>query len=546
MNQNKVVIAGAGTMGASLAQVYGMAGWETFLYNRSAAGLERAKGLIDLNQKTMVCEGLITSAESAEMYQHIHFTTDLEVFSDTPLVVESIIENLDSKRSFWAEISPLTPSDALLSTNTSGLSITRIAEAVVRPERFMGQHWLNPPHLLPLCEIVVGQKTEDTYVQKMYDLVSGLNKEPVIVKDISGFLANRLQFALLREALYIVENGYASCEDIDTVLKAGLGLRYSALGPLGVADFGGLDVFEKINSYLNEDLCDAKNGSALLKKLVEEGHLGVKSGKGFYDYSGDKAAQAIQFRDRMYIDLAKVLYFRKHTSSIYSRVSVRKFTDQPVEKDKVIAMIRAAMQAPSAHNQQPWEFYVVSDPEMLEKLSHISRYSSCIRNAPMAIVSAYRTTSLSAPDYPQIDMSIAMENLWLETLRSSPSDIPPKPATSRTASMRIKYTGYLVNSEVLSKQLRTVFLIPVCLISLPHIRSFTAAYLSAADTMTPSREFGILLCPAGHICRSIISADFTGRSSISFLATETESAGCCLLHSFRELYFSSRPRIPRS
>ena len=117
----------------------------------------------------------------------------------------------------------------------------------------------------------------------------------------------------------------------------------------------------------------------------------------------------------MYIDLAKVLYFRKHTSSIYTRVSVRKFTDQPVEKDKVIAMIRAAMQAPSAHNQQPWEFYVVSDPEMLEKLSHISRYSSCIRNAPMAIVSAYRTTSLSAPDYPQIDMSIAMENLWLET-----------------------------------------------------------------------------------------------------------------------------------
>ena len=174
----------------------------------------------------------------------------------------------------------------------------------------MGQHWLNPPHLLPLCEIIVGEKTSPENVRKMRELVAGLNKQPVVVKDINGFIVNRLQFAMLREALYIVDSGAASFEDVDTVLKAGMGLRYAALGPFGVADFGGRDTFEHINSYLNADLCDAKEGGARLKAMVEEGRLGVKSGSGFYDYSGDKAQKAIQERDRLYIELAKVLYYR--------------------------------------------------------------------------------------------------------------------------------------------------------------------------------------------------------------------------------------------
>ncbi len=311
MNPKKVVVAGAGTMGASLAQVYGLAGWDVVLYNRSESGLKRAENLIALNQKTLVEEAIVTPEESEAMLERIQMSTDKQAFADSALVVENIVENLSAKRAFWAEISPLTPEDALLSTNTSGLHISEIAEAVARPERFMGQHWINPPHLLPLCEIVVGNKTGEEYVRKMRELVVSLGKQPVIVKDINGFLVNRIQFALLREALYIVENGFASCEDVDTVLKAGMGLRYAALGPFGVADFGGLDTFEHITSYLNADLCDKKEGSAMLKELVEQGKLGVKTGSGFYDYSGDKAAEAIRERDRMYIELAKVLYFKK-------------------------------------------------------------------------------------------------------------------------------------------------------------------------------------------------------------------------------------------
>lgn len=309
--QNKVVVAGAGTMGASLAQVYARAGWDTVLYNRSASGLERAKNLIRLNQETFVKEEILTAQESEDLLARIKMTTEKADFADAALVVENIVEDLDAKQAFWGEISQLAPEDALLATNTSGLHITDIAKACKHPERFMGQHWLNPPHLLPLCEIIAGEKTSPENVQKMRTLVESLGKQPVVVADINGFIINRIQFALLREALHIVDIGAATLEDVDTVLKAGMGLRYAALGPFGVADFGGLDTFDHINSYLNAELDDSKVGNKRLHEMVEAGKLGVKSGQGFYDYSGDKADAAIRERDRLYIELAKVLYFKK-------------------------------------------------------------------------------------------------------------------------------------------------------------------------------------------------------------------------------------------
>ena len=306
----KAVIAGAGVMGASLAQVYARAGYQVLLWGRRESSLEKGRALIALNQSTLVKESILSQAESDLLISRIHYTCDKRCFAEegVDIILENIVEKLDAKQAFWEEVSSMAPKTALLATNTSGLHISDIAQRMEGRDRFIGQRWLNPPHLLPLCELVVGKDTSEETVERMRELVIGLNKKPVVVKDINGFLINRIQFAILREALYIVETGAATVEDIDNVMKYGLGLRYAALGPFLTADLGGLDTFDHIASYLFADLCDQKEKSAMLHGLVQAGKLGVKSGEGFYDYSDGKDEEAIRRRDELFIKLAKCLY----------------------------------------------------------------------------------------------------------------------------------------------------------------------------------------------------------------------------------------------
>ena len=287
-----ITIAGAGTMGYSMADIFAQQGYEVTLWNHRQPTLDKAKTKI-----------------SAGAADKITYTTSLDAFKGRDLIVESIVEDLPAKLAFYKEMSPLTDAHTLIATNTSGLSINKLAEAVTGPDRFLGMHWFNPPTLIPLIEIIKNDKTRPDVAKAIYDLSLAIGKKPVVVEqDVPGFAANRIQLAVLREALSLVQKGVVSVEGIDAVMKYGLGFRWACLGPLETIDFGGLDVFEHISEYLMPDLEDSHDVPPLLAEKVKAGNLGVKTGAGFYDYSGDKAKEATAARNAKFRAVYDALY----------------------------------------------------------------------------------------------------------------------------------------------------------------------------------------------------------------------------------------------
>lgn len=301
-----IVVAGAGTMGASMAQIFAKYGCNVTLYDIAEGALERGRKLVQMNQMSQIESGDLTAEESAEILSRLQFTLDKTCFATCDMVVESVLENLEIKQNFWEEVSKLARPDCILATNTSGLSITKICERVVNPERFCGMHWFNPSHIVPLIEVISGDKTDPATADIVFAFSQRIGKKPIYVKkDALGFIANRLQAAILREALYIKEQGIGDFSDIDGAMKYGLGFRYACLGPFEVVDQGGLDIHHHIATYLWEDLADDKYPSGLFEEIYQAGNYGVKSGAGFYDYSDGKADTAIKNRDAMYLAMAK-------------------------------------------------------------------------------------------------------------------------------------------------------------------------------------------------------------------------------------------------
>ena len=307
-NFKHLSVAGAGTMGASLAQTFALFGYDVKVFDIYETALEKAKRLVDLNQETWIKQGIVTQTQSDDLKKKIVYTNDLQALKNSDFLIEAILENLDIKHKFWKEVSALVRPDAILCSNTSGLSITAIAEAVEHPERFAGMHWMNPPHIIPLIEVIQAKLTSDETIQVVYDFALELKKKPVKVKDAPSFVLNRIQQAILREALYIVQEGIATPEGVDDVMKYALGFRYAAFGPFEICDLGGLDIHNNISKYTFPDLCDAKEPFGLIKDCVDNNNLGVKTGKGFYDYSNGRDAEVIRYRDTMFTKLAKTLF----------------------------------------------------------------------------------------------------------------------------------------------------------------------------------------------------------------------------------------------
>ena len=277
---NKAVVLGAGTMGHGIAQVCAQAGMEAVLFDVSSEAL--AKGLVGVEAMLdkAVSLGKTTREDADETLARIRPSADLEdAVKGADMVVEAVPEKLELKRDVFKQVEAVVGSGVLLATNTSSLSIDAIAEGLAHPERFLGMHFFNPVPVMALLEVVRGEDTGDEWVELAVALGGRLGKEPIVVRNSPGFASSRLGIAFALEAIRMVEEGVASPEDIDQAMV--LGYRHP-MGPLRLTDLVGLDVRLGIAEYLASTLGDRFDPPTLLKRMVEEGKLGRKSGEGFY------------------------------------------------------------------------------------------------------------------------------------------------------------------------------------------------------------------------------------------------------------------------
>jgi len=307
---SNVAMIGSGTMGAGMSWCFAQSGYNVKLYDVSPQQLERARARLETIQNLFVEEGLISAEAARAARKRIITVTRLEESLDgVQYVLEAVPERLALKQQLFVQFEGCLPVDAILATNTSGLRITDIAAVCKHPERVGGMHWANPAEIVPLVEVIRGERTSDNTVDVIYRVTEKLGKAPVVVnKDIPGFVSNRLQYAVFREALHLVETGVVSAQDVDRTLKCGVGFRYPWLGPLETADLGGLDVFHGISQYLFKDLSNMTTSPAFFDEIVREGKLGIKAGQGFYDYQGVSRDEVLRKRDLYFIRQLKLIH----------------------------------------------------------------------------------------------------------------------------------------------------------------------------------------------------------------------------------------------
>lgn len=315
-------------MAVGIAQAFAAAGFATRVWARSESSVQRASAALERNLAETARAGLLSDPAGARA--RVSFTTDLrEAVEAATAVIEAVKEDLALKQELFARLDELCDPEALLGTNTSGLSVTAIASHARHPGRILATHFWNPAHLIPLVEVGRGRQTAAEAVDRAVELLRRIGKVPVVVrKEVPGFIGTRLQQALVREAIYLLEQEVATAEDIDTVVKTSFGLRFPVIGPLETTDLGGLDVVAAIHRYLLPELCNETRPSPLLTKYVEAGRLGVKTGAGFYDWTPERIEAVTRARDT---ELAERLKKMRGPAGSPGRVEDRAEADRPAQ-----------------------------------------------------------------------------------------------------------------------------------------------------------------------------------------------------------------------
>ncbi len=278
----KVMVIGAGQMGSGIAQVCAQAGYDVTLNDLKGEFVERGLSSIEKNLARAVEKGRMSADEKDQTTGRLSSSTDLQDAKGVDLIIEAAVENMDIKKTIFAQLDEIAPEHTILATNTSSLPITEIAAATNRPQQVIGMHFMNPVPVMKLVEIIRGLATSDEVYAAIEDMTNKLQKTPVEVEDFPGFVANRILMPMINEAVYTLYEGVASKEDIDSVMKLGMN---HPMGPLTLADFIGLDTCLYIMETLHEGFGDDKyRPCPLLRKYVKAGWLGRKTGRGFYEY----------------------------------------------------------------------------------------------------------------------------------------------------------------------------------------------------------------------------------------------------------------------
>ena len=304
----RIAIIGTGTMGTGIGATFAAAGYPVSFHDVAPSQLEAGRQRVESVIAHLENEDRLRVENADQATSALSYSTSLdEAVDGAELVVEAVSEDIEIKRSVFEDLDAHTDPETVLATNTSGLSITEIARATESSPVVVGTHWFNPPHIVPLVEVIKGDDTDDDLATSVAAFLERVGKTSVIVeKDIPGYIGNRIQMAMCYEAFSLLERGVASAEAIDTAVKAGFGFRLPAMGIFEKVDQSGLDVHHAVESYLMRELDRGTEPNPVVSRLVEEGHYGMKSGTGIYDWSNRDPANVTAETDEQLFRLLGV------------------------------------------------------------------------------------------------------------------------------------------------------------------------------------------------------------------------------------------------